>query len=82
MSNLPEFLTGSITDEFGDLSLRISAGKNVTGTCGSECSNKAQCEQDTCPAFRPGKKPVKKPVKKKAFFPVVEGWNEPPAAQL
>jgi hypothetical protein len=85
MNNLPEFFTGAISHEYGELSMKGGkAGTNPTETCGSDCSGHADCNPDeTCPTFRKKDKDKDKDkYKKKAFFPVVEGWNEPPAAQL
>ena len=88
MNQLPEFLTGSISSEYGALSAKgggVKKKKSSTGTCGSDCSDPGidPCqENETCGDTKPKPKPTKPPYKKKAFFPVVEGWNEPPAAHL
>ena len=82
MSNLPEFFTGSITHEYGELSMKGSKETNPTDTCGSDCSaGGGECADETC-GMEPKKDKDKEKPKKKAFHPMVEGWNEPPAAHL
>jgi hypothetical protein len=81
MRNLPEFFTGSITHEYGELSMKGSKETNPTDTCGSDCSAPAECGDETCPMYRKKDKDKGVP-KKKAFQPIVPGWNEPPAAHL
>jgi hypothetical protein len=82
MNHLPEFLTGSITSEYGQLSAKggVKRHESTTSTCGSDCTaGNGQCDPGTCPVPKP--KPPKPP-RKKAFAPMLPGWNEPPAARL
>jgi hypothetical protein len=82
MSHSPEFLQGYITREYDSISAKGEHKENPTETCGSDCSA-GDCGDETCAAFpKKDKDKDKDKPKKKAFYPVVEGWNEPPAARL
>ena len=78
-----DLFQGSIALEYADI-LNAATRKQPLSeqTCGSDCSDAHQCDE-TCPAHRKPKKPTKPkqpaPKKKTAFYPVVPGWNEPPA---
>jgi hypothetical protein len=85
MNGLPEFFAGVIAREYGELSMKGSKESNPTDTCGSDCSGGDCSPDETCPMFRKKDKDKDKDkgeYKKKAFNPIVEGWNEPPAAHL
>jgi hypothetical protein len=81
MNGLPEFFTGAITHEYGELSMKGSKETDPTDTCGSDCSGGKACDDETC-GMQPKKDKEKEKPKKKAFQPIVEGWNEPPAAHV
>ena len=82
MSNSPEFLQGSITREYDSISAKGEQKENPTETCRSDCSA-GSCGDETCAAFpKKDKDKEKDKTKKRAFCPVVEGWNEPPAVHL
>jgi hypothetical protein len=82
MSLSSDLFQGSIALEYADILNAATRKQLAEQTCGSDCSDGHKCTDETCPAERKKKpkKPAKPaPKKKKAFYPVVPGWNEPPA---
>ena len=83
MSNLPDLLRGSITEEYGQLSWSAQAEKeNETDTCGSDCSGDRDCEEGVTCLQQEEEEAKDQAYRAKTFLPAVEGWNEPPAARL
>jgi hypothetical protein len=81
MKPSPELLTGVISVEYAGIltAERKHRVEEETQTCGSDCTDGGECQDSTCSNQQEKKEAYKSKVKKKAFIPVVPGWNEPPA---
>jgi hypothetical protein len=85
MRPLPALLSGAIAQEYGDVALtRRAQAEPQTQTCGSDCSDGRDCQDTTCTNQQEEeqRQSARTREKKKAFFPGVSGWNEPPAAHI